>query len=66
MTVPDSGIRDENGLEDMDNLFSSPEKPVRFNNGIGKNGNATLSSEEEMDVGESMTKSRRRGEGRLI
>lgn len=28
LTVPDSGIRDEDGLEPMDHLFSSPEKPI--------------------------------------
>ena len=27
LTVADSGVRDEHGLEPMDNLFSSPEKP---------------------------------------
>lgn len=56
--VPDTGIRDENGLEPMDNLFSSPAKPkepsTRKVNGAHKNTNTTISSEEEMDVDESM------------
>lgn len=26
MTVPDSGVRDEHGMEPIDNLFSSPAK----------------------------------------
>lgn len=57
LTVPDSGIRDEHGLEPMDHLFSSPEKPTKSNktrsNGTGKNANSTLSSEEDMDLGQS-------------
>lgn len=57
LTVPDTGIRDENGLEPMDHLFSSPEKPkersVRRMNGASKNANTTISSESDMDVGES-------------
>ncbi|KAK4458680.1 putative centromere protein [Cladorrhinum samala] len=27
VTIPDSGIRDENGMEPLENLFSSPKKP---------------------------------------
>lgn len=58
ITVPDSGIRDENGLEPMDHLFSSPEKArdstARKTNGA-RNMNATISSEAEMDVDESMS-----------
>jgi centromere protein C len=58
MRLPDLGVRDENGLEPMDGLFSSPEKPKGKSsqkvNGAGKNANATLSSEEDMDVGDSM------------
>jgi centromere protein C len=40
----------------MDHLFSSPEKATRRKkiNGHSKNANATISSEEDMDVGESM------------
>jgi hypothetical protein len=41
----------------MDHLFSSPEKPAskRRANGVHKNANATISSEEDMDMGESMS-----------
>ncbi|KAE9372219.1 hypothetical protein N431DRAFT_408303 [Stipitochalara longipes BDJ] len=61
LTLPDTGIRDENGLEPMDGLFDSPdkspEKPKNKStqkvNGARKNANATLSSEEEMDIGDS-------------
>ena len=55
LTVADSGIRDENGLEPMDNLFSSPQKASQAKkvNGSAKNLNATISSEEDMDVDES-------------
>lgn len=54
-------MRDEHGLEPMDHLFSSPEKPknkhlTKVNgNGGGKNMNATETSEEEdMDIDDSM------------
>ncbi|KAE8449685.1 hypothetical protein EG329_007460 [Mollisiaceae sp. DMI_Dod_QoI] len=57
LTVPDTGIRDENGLEPMDHLFSSPEKPkaksLQRVNGVNRNANATISSEEDMDVDDS-------------
>jgi centromere protein C len=42
----------------MDHLFSSPEKAKGKSsqkaNGVRKNANATISSEEDMDVGDSM------------
>lgn len=58
LTLEDTGIRDENGFETMDNLFSSPEKSTtkgrpRKNNSAQKNANATISSSEAMDVGDS-------------
>ncbi|PMD39037.1 hypothetical protein L207DRAFT_567366 [Hyaloscypha variabilis F] len=61
LTLPDTGIRDENGLEPMDGLFDSPDKsPAKPKNkstqkvnGARKNANTTLSSEEEMDIGDS-------------
>ncbi|KAJ5038937.1 uncharacterized protein L3040_006612 [Drepanopeziza brunnea f. sp. 'multigermtubi'] len=73
--VPDTGIRDENGLEPMDHLFSSPEKEkeatARKANGA-RNMNATISSEEDMDVDEStipepndVLTERQRASGRL-
>jgi centromere protein C len=41
----------------MDHLFSSPEKPrgkpLKKINGNPKNPNASISTEEDMDVGES-------------
>lgn len=59
LTVPDSGIRDEYGLEPMDDLFSSPAKVPKPNSvkrsSAQKSANATISSEEDMDVGESMS-----------
>lgn len=49
----------------MDHLFSSPEKEVprsnrstRTSNGIRENVNVTISSEEDMDVGESRSSRR--------
>ncbi|PVH82905.1 hypothetical protein DL98DRAFT_126452 [Cadophora sp. DSE1049] len=57
LTVPDTGVRDENGLEPMDHLFSSPEKPkelpARRVNGNRKNADKTISSEADMDVDDS-------------
>lgn len=60
VTVPDTGVRDEHGLEPMDGLFSSPAKPApksskssKKTNGSAVNGNATLSSSDDMDVNES-------------
>jgi centromere protein C len=61
--VPDTGVRDEHGLETLDHLFSSPEKPARSpakeaafkTNGFSRNVDATLSSESDMEMGESMS-----------
>ncbi|KAG4419931.1 hypothetical protein IFR04_006968 [Cadophora malorum] len=57
LTVPDTGVRDENGLEPMDHLFSSPEKPkeipARRVNGNRKSADKTISSEADMDVDDS-------------
>lgn len=58
LTLPDTGIRDENGLEPMDHLFSSPEKPkskpLNRIRGNGNSMNGTITEEEDMDEGESM------------
>ncbi|CZS88599.1 uncharacterized protein RAG0_00296 [Rhynchosporium agropyri] len=58
LTIPDTGVRDENGLEPMDGLFSSPEKPKEqparnLNGGNRKNADKTISSEAEMDLDDS-------------
>jgi hypothetical protein len=57
LTVPDSGIRDEHGLEPMDDLFSSPNKAPKSSKvsrrSVAKAANATISSEEDMELGES-------------
>ncbi|TEY81541.1 hypothetical protein BOTCAL_0033g00220 [Botryotinia calthae] len=54
--LPDTGIRDANGLEPMDDLFS-PDKPESVKTGRSSNGSrrnaledATISSEEDMDM----------------
>lgn len=63
ITLKDLGERDEHGLEPMDNLFSSPEKPTERSaqkqNGLKKNSSAkkqdaTLSS-SDMDIPDSMS-----------
>jgi len=51
LTLDDTGVRDENGLEPMDHLFSSPEKSTKKVN--GRHANTSLSS-DSMDIGESM------------
>ncbi|QSZ34113.1 hypothetical protein DSL72_005701 [Monilinia vaccinii-corymbosi] len=60
--LPDTGIRDANGLEPMDDLFSPDKsesvKTSRSANGPRRDtlGDATISSEEDMDMdGESMS-----------
>ncbi|RKF53952.1 putative cupin domain-containing protein [Erysiphe neolycopersici] len=54
LTLPELGERDENGLEPMDHLFSSPEEP-NLKKLSGKKNDATLSDEEDMELGESST-----------
>jgi centromere protein C len=56
VTLKDTGIRDEHGLEPIEGIFSSPEKspeksPTR-SNGAAKN--STINTEEEMDIGNSI------------
>lgn len=53
ITVKDTGARDEDGLELVDGLFSSPEKSSRRTNGVSNNNNTTLSSEEDMELVDS-------------
>ncbi|KAH0541856.1 hypothetical protein FGG08_003661, partial [Glutinoglossum americanum] len=55
VTLKDTGIRDEYGLEPIEGIFSSPTKspeksPTRKN---GAAQNSTLTTEEEMDIGSS-------------
>ncbi|MCJ1288102.1 hypothetical protein MMC26_007457 [Xylographa opegraphella] len=51
ITLKDTGIRDEHGLEPIDGIFSSPEKsPVKHN---GPGHESTIVEEEDMDIGES-------------
>ena len=51
ITLKDTGIRDEHGLEPIDGIFSSPEKSPVKQNGIGHE--STIAEEEDMDIGES-------------
>ncbi|KAI9774969.1 MAG: hypothetical protein M1840_000185 [Geoglossum simile] len=55
VTLKDTGIRDDDGLEPMEGIFSSPEKspekPPTRSNGAAKN--STINTEEEMDIGNS-------------
>ncbi|KAG9231608.1 putative centromere protein 3 [Amylocarpus encephaloides] len=52
--LPDTGIRDENGMEPMDGLFSSPAKPSpaqpKGKSQLNGFSNRTLSSEADMDA----------------
>ncbi len=51
--LKDTGVRDEHGLEPIDGIFSSPEKSPPKRNGISHN--ATITEDETMDLGESMS-----------
>ncbi|KAL9122815.1 MAG: hypothetical protein Q9187_000625 [Circinaria calcarea] len=51
VTLKDTGIRDEHGLEPLDGIFSSPEKSPAKRNGAGHS--STIEEEEEMDIGQS-------------
>lgn len=52
MTLKDTGIRDEHGLEPIDGIFSSPEKsPVKQN---GFTQQATIIEDDSMDIGSSI------------
>lgn len=47
----DSGIRDEHGLEPIEGIFSSPEKPMPLS--VRRKSNETTTSSEDMDVAHS-------------
>ena len=51
--LKDTGVRDEHGLEPIDGIFSSPEKSPLKRNGIAHN--STITEDETMDLGESMS-----------
>ncbi|KAH0551706.1 hypothetical protein GP486_007078, partial [Trichoglossum hirsutum] len=55
VTLKDTGVRDEHGLEPIEGIFSSPAKspgksPARSN---GPARNSTITTEEEMEIGNS-------------
>ena len=51
ITLKDTGVRDEHGLEPIDGIFSSPERsPLKRNGAVQQ---STLSEEEDMDIGQS-------------
>ena len=52
VTLKDTGIRDEYGLEPIEGIFSSPEKSPAKGNGTAKN--STINTEEDMDIGNSI------------
>ena len=49
--LKDTGIRDANGMEPLEGIFSSPEKSLPKRNGVKHD--STISEDETMDVGES-------------
>ncbi|MCJ1249672.1 hypothetical protein MMC30_006898 [Trapelia coarctata] len=51
ITLKDTGIRDEHGLEPIDGIFSSPEKSPAKQNGNAHN--STITYEEDMEIGHS-------------
>jgi centromere protein C len=48
------GKLDEHGMEELDGMFSSPEKSPVKGNGYTNNGNDTLLNSEDMEMGNSM------------
>ncbi|KAI5926085.1 Mif2/CENP-C like-domain-containing protein [Camillea tinctor] len=48
LTLPDTGRRDEHGFEEMDGLFSSPEKELP--NPVNRHGAASEEDEDEEDM----------------
>ena len=53
ITVKDPGVRDEHGLEPLDDLFSSPEKPQPAHNEIYEAGEADVETGGDEDLDES-------------
>lgn len=51
ITLKDSGVRDEHGLEPIDGIFSSPEKAVPQRNGVTQY--STIMEDDSMDIGSS-------------
>jgi centromere protein C len=51
ITLKDTGVRDEQGLEPLDGIFSSPEKSAMKTNSNGANGHT--SEGDDMDIGDS-------------
>lgn len=51
ITLKDSGVRDEHGLEPKDGIFSSPEKPNTKQNGLKQY--STILEDDSMDIGSS-------------
>ncbi|KAK5017254.1 Mif2/CENP-C like-domain-containing protein [Cryomyces antarcticus] len=51
ITLKDTGVRDEHGIEPIDGIFSSPAKSPPKN--YGRNGNTTIVSSESMEFAES-------------
>ncbi|KAI1493012.1 Mif2/CENP-C like-domain-containing protein [Biscogniauxia mediterranea] len=52
ITLPDTGRRDEHGFEEMDGLFSSPEKEL--SNPMNGHGAASEEEQDEEEEGEDM------------
>jgi hypothetical protein len=59
VTLKDTGVRDEHGLEPIEGIFSSParspEKSPTKSNGAARN--STITTEEEMEIGNSTLES---------
>lgn len=53
ITLKDTGVRDEHGMEPLDGIFSSPEKsPQKF----GSRGGVATSSSTDMQIQQSMSR----------
>ncbi|TGJ86084.1 hypothetical protein E0Z10_g2713 [Xylaria hypoxylon] len=49
ITIPDNGRRDEHGFEELDDLFSSPDREL-LNETIGHNGAVSEDEQDEQDM----------------
>jgi len=54
ITLKDSGIRDEHGMEPLDALFSSPSKPDRTGGGMHDDGDEDEYESDDDGSGEPM------------
>ena len=58
IVLKDTGVRDEHGLEPIEGIFSSPQKPLLKQNGATQY--STITEDDSMDTGDSSEKATNR------